>query len=120
MVNTTCEIKSQHFTFVTDPRCMIVEYLPGGDLLSFMLKSRQYRARNEDGTPVEECETTIDEVEEGEANSCSVYTAEGSFLSASDLMTFALQIAKGMQHVASLNVRIFYLFCFINLKSFTI
>ena len=87
---------------------MIVEYLPGGDLLSFMLKSRQYRARNEDGTPVEECDTIMDDVEESDMNSCSVYTAEGSFLSACDLMTFALQIAKGMQHVASLNVRLFF------------
>ena len=83
---------------------MIVEYLPGGDLLSFMLKSRQYRGRTEDGTPVVECETMSD-AEEGEKASCSVYTAEGSFLNSSDLMTFAQQIAKGMQHVASLNVR---------------
>lgn len=67
---------------------MIVEYLPGGDLLSFMVRSRKYRDPSEDV-----------------AAACSSATAEGSFLTAKDLLEFAHQIAKGMEHISSCNVR---------------
>lgn len=59
---------------------MIVEYLPGGDLLSFLLKSRQYRCQSPNNT------------------------AEGSFLTAEHLVTFAWQISLGMNHIAQHNV----------------
>ncbi|XP_066932854.1 ephrin type-A receptor 4-B-like isoform X2 [Clytia hemisphaerica] len=84
------------------PRCMIVEYLPGGDLLSFMLKSRQYRAQTEgeelSPTGGGEHQKTLEEMEEANPYA-TAYTAE-----ASDLMTFAMQIANGMQYVADLNI----------------
>ena len=64
---------------------MIVEYLPGGDLLSFMVRSRKYRS-------------------EDDGNLQGTVTAEGSFLTAADLLEFAHQIAKGMSHVAKCRV----------------
>ena len=60
---------------------MMLEYLPGGDLLSFLIKSRKYRL----GTKQK-------------------YTAEGSFLSSNNLVSFAHQICCGMEHIAKHNV----------------
>ena len=60
---------------------MMLEYLPGGDLLSFLIKSRKYRS----GTNEK-------------------YTAEGSFLSSDNLVSFAHQICCGMEHLANYNV----------------
>ena len=60
---------------------MMLEYLPGGDLLSFLIKSRKYRS----GTNQK-------------------YTAEGSFLSSNNLVSFAHQICCGMEHIAKHNV----------------
>ena len=59
----------------------MLEYLPGGDLLSFLIKSRKYRS----GTNQK-------------------YTAEGSFLSSNNLVSFAHQICCGMEHIAKHNV----------------
>ena len=64
-----------------EPVCMMLEYLPGGDLLSFLIKSRKYRS----GTNEK-------------------YTAEGSFLSSDNLVSFAHQICCGMEHLANHNV----------------
>lgn len=64
---------------------MVVEYLPGGDLLSFMVRSRKYRDQSEDVV------------------TCTA-TAEGSFLTAADLLDFAHQISKGMAHIAGCRV----------------
>ena len=97
---------------IVDPRCMIVEYLPGGDLLSFMLKSRQYRSGEQcDGEPIVEIEIGAGAVDieagdcqEQQQNAPTTYTAEGSFLKSKDLLTFAVQISKGMEHVSSLDV----------------
>ena len=60
---------------------MMLEYLPGGDLLSFLIKSRKYRS----GTNQK-------------------YAAEGSFLSSDNLVSFAHQICCGMEHLAKHNV----------------
>jgi len=88
---------------------MIVEYLPGGDLLSFMLKSRQYRLGEQcDGEPITAIENNVDIEASGcheqQPNATTSYTAEGSFLKAKDLLTFAVQISQGMEHVSSLDV----------------
>ena len=64
-----------------EPVCMMLEYLPGGDLLSFLIKSRKYRS----GTNEK-------------------YTAEGSFLSSDNLVSFANQICCGMEHLSNHNV----------------
>ena len=64
-----------------EPVCMMLEYLPGGDLLSFLIKSRKYRS----GTNQK-------------------YTAEGSFLSSDNLVSFANQICCGMEHLSNHNV----------------
>ncbi|XP_066936815.1 ephrin type-A receptor 4-A-like [Clytia hemisphaerica] len=58
-----------------DPSCIILEYLPGGDLLGFLKKSRGYR-KGPDGS-------------------------EESFLTTSDLLNFSLEICEGMKHIAS-------------------
>ena len=60
---------------------MMLEYLPGGDLLSFLTKSRKYRS----GTKQK-------------------YIAESSFLSCNNLVSFAHQICCGMEHIAKHNV----------------
>ena len=60
---------------------MIMEYLPGSDLLSFLIKSRKYRSSTD-----------------------QEYTAEGSFFNSDDLISFAYQISCGMEHIANHNV----------------
>lgn len=60
---------------------MIVEYMPGGDLLTYLLKSRPHHH-----TPYQNTKT------------------KGSFFTAQDLMTFAYHVTRGMEHLAKFNV----------------
>ena len=73
--------ESNKYLCVSDPICIILEYLSGGDLLSFLKKSRGDYVRGADGN-------------------------EESFLTTSDLLNFSLEICEGMKHIASNGVSI--------------
>ena len=74
--------------FTLEKHAMIVEFLPYGDLLGFLRKSRAY----------------FEKVQYTESEE----TPQRKYLNEHELLLFMQQIASGMNHLAKSNVSLFY------------
>ncbi|XP_071098324.1 fibroblast growth factor receptor homolog 1-like [Haliotis cracherodii] len=95
----------------SEPTLLIMEYVPGGNLLQFLRKRRPQKEKSDgEGTNEGSGREGGEHREEEESQKTEEKTQEHdaldqmNILSSRDLSSFALQIAKGMAHVATHNI----------------
>ncbi|XP_071098329.1 fibroblast growth factor receptor 3-like [Haliotis cracherodii] len=91
----------------SEPTLLIMEYVPGGNLLQFLRKRRPQKVEeDEEGTGEGVSGEREESTEDGGGQKSEGHDDSGqmNLLSSRDLSSFALQIAKGMAHVASHNI----------------
>ncbi|XP_046332402.2 fibroblast growth factor receptor homolog 1-like [Haliotis rufescens] len=95
----------------SEPTLLIMEYVPGGNLLQFLRNRRPQKEKSDgegtsEGSGGEEGEHREEEGSQKTEEKTQAHDAldQMNLLSSRDLSSFALQIAKGMAHVATHNI----------------